>query len=95
MFVGLDIEFVYYLLHVRYPLRQTADFVLLRRSLHASRDDERAILGRSVDALIVQVFVCFNTGFEIVFDGGVQVGSDRASILGVLAGRTPISLAIV
>lgn len=70
---GLYVELIYDLLYVRHLFGQLFSFLLLRCGLDRSFQNKRAVLRRALDALIVQVQMGLDCGFEVMLYPVIQV----------------------
>ena len=77
---GLHLNLIYNFLDVGNSPGEFVRFVPLRLGLYATLQNERPILGTVRDALVVQILVCLQRCFVIVFDAAVEAGSNSLSL---------------
>ena len=86
MLAGVDFELIHDLLHVGDLLGEGASFILLMRGLHRAGQNERAVLGLGMDALVVENLARLDCGCEVIFNGAVELGVDGAGLALVTGG---------
>src|ERR1700722_8891233 len=76
----LDLELIHDLLHIGDMLRKRFSFFPLGCGLHCALQDQRSVFRRTLDALIVQVFVRFDGSFEVILYRAVEIGCNRPGL---------------
>jgi len=82
-------DFIHHLFNVLNAFGKLLSFSLLSYRLYGSLQNQRSVLGRAVDALIVEARVLFQRSLEVIFDRAVAIGCRRPGA------ATPISSAMV
>ena len=80
--VGFHLNLIDNFLDVGNSLGEFVRFVLLRLGLYATLQDERPIRGTVRDALGVQILVCQQRRFVIIFNPAVEAGGNSLSQIG-------------
>src|ERR1022692_4556059 len=77
---GLHLNLIYNLLDVGNSPSEFLRIVPLRSGLYATLQNERPIRGTVRDALVVQILMCLQRCFVIVFNAAVEAGSNSLSL---------------